>query len=161
MKENQKSSPLTTAMNMWVHYKGVCYHYALILPPEIHMQSCRARLAKTFGWENPTGVSSWEFILPKVLDEDIKVHLMQATTGAYIHGKGYLDKELYADREQDRDMLLKDIDAEYDEGYDREYFVRRHLDRFAHYLGTPERESKYDSTRWENYLKRLHITEKF
>tara|TARA_B110000858_G_scaffold188471_1_gene234043 strand:+ start:2076 stop:2546 length:471 start_codon:yes stop_codon:yes gene_type:complete len=156
MKENEKSSPLTTAMNMWVHYKGVCYHYALILPPEIYMQSCRARLAKAFGWENPTGVSSWEFILPKVLDEDIKVHLMQAITGAYIHGKGYLDKELYADRKQDRDMLLKDIADE-----SKRQFVRRHLDRFAHYLGTPERESRYDSTKWENYLKRLHIVEKF
>ena len=158
MKENEKSSPLTTAMNMWVHYKGVCYHYALILPPEIYMQSCRAKLAKAFGWENPTGVSSWEFILPKVLDEDIKVHLMQATTGTYIHGKGYLEKELYADYREDRDMLLEDIDIA-DES--KEYFVRCHLDRFALYLGTPERESRYDSTRWEKYLKKLHIIEKF
>ena len=59
-------------------------------------------------------------------------------------------------------MLLKDIDDDVDDAdVDREYFVRRHLDRFAHYLGTRERESKYDSTRWENYLKRLHIVEKF
>ena len=159
MNENEKSSPLTTAMNMWVHYKGACYHYALILPPEIHTQSCRAKLAKAFGWENPTGVSSWEFILPKVLAHDIKVHLMQATLGAYIHGKGYLDKELYADREQNRDMFLRDINAECDE--DTKAFVRRHLDRFANYLGTFERESKYDSTKWENYLKRLHIVKKF
>ncbi len=151
MNENEKSSPLTTAMNMWVHYKGICYHYALILPPEIYLQSCRAKLAKTFGWENPPGVSSWEFVLPKVLDDDVKVHLMQAATGAYIHGKGYLEKELYADRAENRDMLLKDID---DENKD---YVRRHLDRFAHYLGIPERPSMYDSTRWENYHKKLNL----
>lgn len=153
-----KTSPLTTAYNMFVYYKGTCVHYAIIIPPNVYNQCCRLKLAKAFGWENPEGVSSWEFILPDILDKDVKVRLMEHRAGAkfsptamfYTSQSKYtpLDEHIFG-----REEFLEDVSK--DNSPEQVKLVKNHLDRYAMYLGGYEVESRYDSTRWEKHLTEL------
>ncbi len=154
----EKSSPLTTAYNMFVHYKGTCVHFAIIVPPNVLDQCCRLKLAKAFGWENPEDVSSWEFMLPDILDGDVKVHLMEHRAGArfsptdmfYTSQSKYtsLDKHIFG-----REEFLEDISK--DNSPEQVKLVMRHLERYAMYLGTYEKKSTYNSMRWNKYLTEL------
>lgn len=161
MNTIEKSSPLVKAMNMFVYYgDNVWYHYAIILPPEIREQTCRARLAQSLGWTNPQGVSSWEFILPKVLDKDVKVHLMEAVGGGYHNSQdlreGCIDN-LHFHKERNCDMFKKDIKVFNDSKVVT--FVLRQLNYFVYAIGSTERENKYNPERWDRMFKRTLVTE--
>mgnify|MGYP003149179495 CR=1 FL=1 len=149
----KKSSPLTTAYNMWVHYNGTCVHYALIIPYNSSWQQCcRLKLAEAFGWENPEGRSTWEFILPNILDKEVKVHLMQAMSGAKFSSKGMFysyEKDSTRNREEFLEYISEDNSPE------QVKLIRLHLDRYAAYLGGYEREERYDSEKWKKQLTKV------
>jgi len=153
----KKSPQLTTAYDMFVHYNGNCMHYAIIFPPSFN-QCCRLKLAKAFGWENPEDVSSWEFILPNILDREVKVHLMEHKAGAM-----FSPKEMFYTSQSSRTPLnehkfgSQELREYAYENNSREQvrLVMHHLFRYATYLGGCEIESRYDSERWQKHLTKV------
>jgi len=149
----EKSSRLTTAYDMWVWYKKQLTHYALIIPPDSLDQSCRLKLAKAFGWENPEDRSSWEFTLPNILNSKVEVHLMKADSGVKFSPENlfrhYKKHHIY-----NRDEFILEIITDGNTP-EQVKLVKKHLDTYSMYLGGVERNSKYDSERWEKQIAKL------
>ena len=146
----KKSSPLTTAYDMFVHYNGNCMHYAIIFPPN-NFQCCRLKLAKAFGWENPGDSSSWEFILPNILDREVKVHLMEHKAGAMFSPKEmfYTSQSKYTPLNEHKFGSQEFLElASKNNSSEQVKLAMDHLWRYATYLGEYETESRYDSERW-------------